>query len=99
MKRLLISLLCTAALAACSSSGNINQKAVKLADQEMAKQGQLSSSVELYPENVANYDEKVDAHKIDLALNKTVVGKVSKKERNGISALPPQKQMRILNRY
>ena len=79
MKRLLISLLCTAALAACSSSGNINQKAVKLADQEMAKQGQLSSSVELYPENVANYDEKVDAHKIDLALNKTVVGKGQQK--------------------
>ena len=79
MKRLLISLLCTAALAACSSSGNINQKSVKLADQEMAKQGQLSSSVELYPENVANYDEKVDAHKIDLALNKTVVGKGQQK--------------------
>ena len=83
MKRLLISLLCTAALAACSdSSEDINQKAEKLAEKAATKQVQASSSsaAELRPENIANYDEKVDVAKIGLALKKAGVDKGQQKE-------------------
>ena len=82
MKRLLISLLCTAALAACSdSSEDINQKAEKLAEKVASKQAQASSSAaELRPENIANYDEKVDIYKIRLALEKAGVDKGLQKE-------------------
>ena len=82
MKRLLISLLCTAALAACSdSSEDINQKAEKLAEKAASKQVQTSSSpAELRPENIANYDEKVDVNKIGLALKKAGVDKGQQKE-------------------
>ncbi len=83
MKRLLISLLCTAALAACSdSSEDINQKAEKLAEKAATKQVQASSSsaAELRPENIANYDEKVDVNKIGLALKKAGVDKGQQKE-------------------
>ena len=81
MKRLLISLLCTAALAACSdSSEDINQKAEKLAEKATTKQVQASSATELRPENIANYDEKVDVNKIGLALKKAGVDKGQQKE-------------------
>ena len=82
MKRLLISLLCSTALAACSdSSEDINQKAEKLAEKAASKQVQTSSSpAELRPENIANYDEKVDIYKISMALKKAEFDKGQQKE-------------------
>ena len=80
MKRLLISLFYTAALAACSDSEDINQKAEKLAEKATTKQVQASSATELRPENIANYDEKVDVNKIGLALKKAGVDKGQQKE-------------------
>ena len=80
MKHLLISLLCAVALTACSDSENINQKAEKLAEKAATKQVQASAAAEIRPENIANYDEKVDVAKIGLALKKAGVDKGQQKE-------------------
>lgn len=76
MKRLLTSLLCTAMLAACSNSEDVNPKAVKPAETPPS----AAAAAELRPENIAYYHEKVDSQKIRLALKKAGFNQGRKKE-------------------
>ena len=76
MKRLLTSLLCTALLAACSNSEDVNPKAVKPAETPPSE----AAAAELRPENIAYYHEKVDSQKIRLALKKAGFDQGRKKE-------------------
>ena len=76
MKRLLTSLLCTALLAACSNSEDVNPKAVKPAETSPS----AAAAAELRPENIAYYHEKVDSQKIRLALKKAGFDQGRKKE-------------------
>ena len=78
MKRLLTSLLCTALLAACSNSEDVNPTAVKPA--ETPPSAAAAAAAELRPENIAYYHEKVDSQKIRLALKKAGFDQGRKKE-------------------
>ena len=78
MKRLLNAAICATMLAACSDSpADISRQAAKLVDKERSKQ---QATAKPGAEKIANYDEKVDIHKIGLALRNAGIAQGGQKE-------------------